>query len=132
MELLFYVINMASMTICFYCCAVVLREKASENQKYLLMTFLCGFLITVGNKMEFRANSVDSAITAVKMAYIGKSFIMLYALQFGISFCRFKAQKGIIVAMSILSLINVTIITRCDVSTIFYSNIDYFFTYVSK
>lgn len=125
MELLFYVINMASMTICFYCCAVVLREKASENQKYLMMTFLCGFLITVGNMMEFRANSVDSAITAVKMAYIGKSFIMLYALQFGMSFCRFKAQKGIIVAMSILSLINVTIITRCDVSTIFYSNIDY-------
>lgn len=82
MEIIYGMIDIFGMAICFWCCVMALKGKASKNQRNLLMAYICGFIISVGNVIEYYANSFDEAITAVKLGYIGKCYIMIFILLF--------------------------------------------------
>ena len=96
MENIFGLIDLLGMAICFICCIVVIQEEASTIQKNLMMAYICGFLSTVANALEFYAHSEDGAITAVKVGYVGKCFIMIYILLFIAGFSRIKISKRLI------------------------------------
>ena len=101
MENIFGLIDLFGMAICFICCIVVIQEEASTNQKNLMMAYICGFLSTVANALEFYAHSEDGAITAVKVGYVGKCFIMIYILLFIAGFSRIKISQNLINIFSI-------------------------------
>ena len=94
MEFIYGMIDMLGMAICFLCCVSVLQENASNNQKNLLMAYLCGFLSAIGNALEFYAHSEDMAITAVKIGYVGKAFIMIFVLLFVAGFSKIKIWRN--------------------------------------
>ena len=72
MEMIYAIINMAGMYICFACCMIVAAQRPSYGQKYLMMTNVCAFIISVADALEFFAHSQGAAMVAVKMAYVGK------------------------------------------------------------
>lgn len=57
MEMIYAIINMAGMYICFACCMIVAAQRPSYGQKYLMMTNVCAFIISVADALEFFAHS---------------------------------------------------------------------------
>lgn len=86
-------INWFGMMACFAFCAVIVRHEASNVQKWLLLTFVCGFVTTVGNTLEYYATTQDIAMTAIKTAYIGKCYMLLFALMFAVEFTKIKIKR---------------------------------------
>lgn len=125
MENVYRILDFAGVLISVVCCYSVLRENESKNQKYLLMTFICGLLITIGDMFEFTAKTPDAAMVGIKIAYIGKCFIMLFALQFATGFCRIRFSKNIINFMLVLDVLIINIIMTCEHHTLYYSAISY-------
>ncbi len=123
MENIFGLIDLFGMAICFICCIVVIQEEASTNQKNLMMAYICGFLSTVANALEFYAHSEDGAITAVKVGYVGKCFIMIYILLFIAGFSRIKISKNLINIFSILNVFIIGSVMTCSRNSLFYSSI---------
>ena len=114
MELIYGIIDLFGMAICFFCCVSVLQENASDNQKNLLMAYVCGFLSSIGNALEFYAHSEDMALTAVKIGFIGKSFITIFILLFVAGFSKIKISKYCI---RFFTVFNIYSIIHCKGNT---------------
>ncbi len=117
-------INWSGMLISFaFCCAIV-RQQASNVQKWLMLTFVCGFVTVVGNTMEFYATSLDIAMTAVKTAYIGKVYMLLFALMFAIEFTGTKFPKYPFILLGLLDTLCLGMIMTNDHHQLFYSTME--------
>ena len=123
MELIYGMIDMLGMIICFFCCVSVLQEKASNNQKNLLMAYICGFLSAIANALEFYAYSEEMAITAVKIGYIGKAFIMIFILLFVAGFSKIKISQYLIRVFTIFNIVLIGAIFCSHDTVCFYSSI---------
>lgn len=124
MDTVYSIINMLGMFICFTCCVIVIMEKISRNQIYLLLTSVCAFVTTVGDALEFFASTQEAAIVATKVAYLGKCYIMMFALLFVTGFTRTGMSKKLAGGMAVFNTILIGIIMCCDKHTLYYSSID--------
>ncbi len=125
MDLMYAIINMCGMYICFACCMIVAAERPSYGQKYLLMTNVCAFIITVGDALEFFAKTQDAALVATKMAYVGKMHIMLFALLFVTGFTQVGMNKKIAWALEFYNTILLAAVMTCENHSLFYASISY-------
>ena len=113
------------MYICFACCMIVAAQRPSYGQKYLLMTNVCAFIITVGDALEFFAKTQDAALVATKMAYVGKMHIMLFALLFVTGFTQVGMNKKIAWALELYNTILLAAVMTCENHSLFYASISY-------
>lgn len=125
MDLMYAIINMGGMYICFACCMIVAAQRPSYGQKYLLMTNVCAFIITVGDALEFFAKTQDAALVATKMAYVGKMHIMLFALLFVTGFTQVGMNKKIAWALELYNTILLAAVMTCENHSLFYASISY-------
>ena len=125
MEYIYGMIDMLGVIICFFCCVSVLQEKTSDNQKNLLMAYACGFLSSIANALEFYARSEEMAITAVKIGYVGKAFIMIFILLFVEGFSKIKISRHLIKVFTVFNIIVVVAILSCYDTLFFYSSISH-------
>ena len=116
---------MGGMYICFACCMIVAAQRPSYGQKYLLMTNVCAFIITVGDALEFFAKTQDAALVATKMAYVGKMHIMLFALLFVTGFTQVGMNKKIAWALELYNTILLAAVMTCENHSLFYASISY-------
>ncbi len=113
------------MYICFACCMIVAAQRPSYGQKYLLMTNVCAFIITVGDALEFFAKTQEAALVATKMAYVGKMHIMLFALLFVTGFTQVGMNKKIAWALELYNTILLAAVMTCENHSLFYASISY-------
>lgn len=124
MEIIYGMIDIFGMVICFWCCVMALKGKASNNQKNLLMAYICGFVISAGNLMEYYADSFDEAITAVKFGYIGKCYIMIFILLFVAGFSKIKISSFFTTFCCIYNTCILGIVMTCDSHYLYYSTVE--------
>ena len=125
MDLMYAIINMGGMYICFACCMIVAAQRPSYGQKYVLMTNVCAFIITVGDALEFFAKTQEAALVATKMAYVGKMHIMLFALLFVTGFTQVGMNKKIAWALELYNTILLAAVMTCENHSLFYASISY-------
>ena len=125
MENIYIITNMAGMYLCFVCCLIVGIQRPSYGQKYLMLTNVCAFLIAVANALEFHADSLEAALLAAKMAYVGKTYIMLCAVLFVTSFTQISMSKKISWGLIVYNVILLAAVMTCENHHLFYSSIDY-------
>ncbi len=125
MEMIYAIINMAGMYICFACCMIVAAQRPSYGQKYLMMTNVCAFIISVADALEFFAHSQGAAMVAVKMAYVGKMHIMLFALLFVTSFTQVGMNRKIAWGLVCYNVILLAAVMASERNHWFYTSIDY-------
>lgn len=118
-------LNWLGLLISFIFCLAIVRKQASNVQKWLMLTFLCGFVTVIGNTMEFYASSMEVAMTAVKTAYIGKVYMLLFALLFGIEFTGTKLPKYPFLFFATLDTIFLGFIMTNDYHKWFYKTIKF-------
>lgn len=124
MDFIYGMIDMLGMAICFLCCVIALKGETSQNQKNLIMAYICGFIISVANVMEYYADSFDEAITAVKFGYIGKCYIMIFMLLFVAGFSKLKISSVFSTFCFIYNTIILGIVMTCDMHGLYYSTMD--------
>lgn len=124
MSTFYKLFELIGMMISFSCCLIILQGKSSKNQQNLLMTCLCGFIATVGNALEVFSNSPEEAMVAIKVAYIGKCYIMTFGLLFVSGYSSVKVSKKLIRFLAIINTLVLISIMCCEHHRLYYSSID--------
>ena len=114
--------ELLGMMISFVCCVIVMRGKASRNQQNLLMTCLCGFIATVGNALEVFSVSPEGAMVAIKVAYIGKCYIMTFGLLFVSGYSSVKVSKKLIGFLAVTNTLILISVMCCERHRLYYSS----------
>lgn len=124
MGTLYKIFELMGMFISFACSVLLIKAKPSANQRNLMMTCLCGFITTVGNVLEVTAVSPDGAMTAIKMAYIGKCYIMTFGLMFVSGYSSVKLPRNLIKFLATANTVLLASVMTCDKHHLYYSSID--------
>jgi signal transduction histidine kinase/ActR/RegA family two-component response regulator len=124
MGTLYKLLEMIGMFISFICCVIIIKEKPSLNQRNLMLTCLCGFVATVGNMMEVSATSVDAAMAGIKVAYLGKCYIMTFGLLFVSGYSSIKIPKKLINFMFFANTCVLATVMTCERHSLYYSTIE--------
>lgn len=114
--------ELLGMMISFVCCVIVMRGKVSRNQQNLLMTCLCGFIATVGNALEVFSVSPEGAMVAIKVAYIGKCYIMTFGLLFVSGYSSVKVSKKLIGFLAVTNTLILISVMCCERHRLYYSS----------
>lgn len=104
---------------------LLLGEGGTKEQK-LMGYFLCGSLVqNVGYLLELTAKSLDVALLAVKVEYLGSLFVPLFYCWFIYSYCYIRRPM---VLLKLLAVINfglaITIFTS-DHHTLYYRHLEW-------
>ncbi len=74
----------------FACAAVMLIQKGTEVTKLILVGCLCTLLQNAGYLLEMRSVNLDEVMIAIRLEYLGTSFIATMSMLFVFRYCRVK------------------------------------------
>lgn len=104
---------------------LLLRGDGSREQK-LMQYFLMGALIqNAGYLLEFTSPTVEAAITAVKIQYMGSLAIPISYCYFIFSYCFEKAPVKILKVIKIVDFFILGLVFTCDHHPFYYRQIDW-------
>lgn len=104
---------------------LILKGDGSREQK-LMQYFLVGSLIqNAGYVLELTAPTLEAAIVAVKVEYMGSITIPISYSYFLFSYCYEKAPEKIFRILKIVDCIILGLIFTCDLHGIYYRRIEW-------
>lgn len=116
-------VNWLCVLICFCFTVYIMKKEASNIQKYLMLSFVCGFAASVCNMVEMYAQCVEVALTAAKIAYMGKLYMILFALVFAAEFAQIKFSGMPCYIIGLIDTILLILIMTNDRHHLFYTNV---------
>jgi len=125
METFYKLFELFGMFISFVCCVEFLRVKSSDNQRNLMLTSLCGFIACVGNALEVYSTSPEEAMVAIKVAYIGKCYIMTFGVLFVSGYSSVKLPRKLFQFLGAVNTLVLASIMTCERHSLYYSSIEY-------
>ncbi|MDE5597193.1 MAG: PAS domain-containing protein, partial [Lachnospiraceae bacterium] len=103
----------------------LLQGSGSREQK-LMMCFLIGALIqNAGYLLEITAPTVEAAMVAVKVQYMGSLTIPISYCEFIFNYCFEKAPTKILRFLKIVDVIILGLVLTCDLHTLYYSSVEW-------
>ncbi len=107
---------------------LLLKGDGSREQK-LMQYFLIGSLIqNLGYLFELTAPTVEVAVVAVKMQYIGSLVVPISYCYFMFSYCFEKAPVRILKLLKIVDIFVLGLVFTCDVHSFYYKQINWLHT----
>lgn len=107
---------------------LLLKGDGSRQQK-LMQYFLFGSLIqNAGYLLELTAPTVEAAMVAVKVQYIGSLAIPISYCYFIFSYCFEKAPAKILNVLKIADVFVLGLVFTCDLHTFYYRQVDWLYT----
>lgn len=100
-------------------------RKQSKLQSYLLLLLIALLLNYVGYSMELQACNVYEALSAVKISYMGKPFILLFMFFLVAEYCRIKLPKWLAGGMLLMQFFITALVHTCEHQTLFYTSIEF-------
>ena len=82
-------IHIAGFIVCFFIVYMLGRRENKQKANYMVVTVVC-------NILELMASSEEAMITAVKMQYLGKSFVATFLLYTFVRYYNWKFPRSII------------------------------------
>lgn len=111
--------------ICFLAQTLLLYGDGSKEHK-LMNFFVGGSLIqNCGYLLELLAESRDAAIMAVKIQYVGATYVALCFCWFIFVYCNRKVPEGLFRILSVLDLGILALVFNCEKHTFYYSAMDW-------
>lgn len=107
---------------------LLLRGDGSREQK-LMQYFLMGSLVqNVGYLFELTSPTVEAAMVAVKMQYMGSLAIPISYCYFMFSYCYEKAPTRILRMLKVIDVFVLGLVFTCDLHTLYYKRIEWLHT----
>lgn len=88
-------VQIAAMVLSFFCVALLLAQKNSDLSKLMLVVCLTSFIQNAGYFLEMRSNNLDEVMIAIRLEYLGSSFIVTMTMLFAFKYCRVKIIPGL-------------------------------------
>lgn len=89
-------IHIASLVVCFFIVYMLGRRENKHRANYMVVTIVCNVISLVGYILELMSTTEEAMITAVKMQYLGKSFVGTFLLYTFIRYYNWKFPRSII------------------------------------
>ncbi len=120
----FYIgIQIVSIIVCFLAQALLLYGDGSKEQK-LMNFFVGGSLIqNCAYLLELLAQSKEAAVMAVKVQYLGATYVLLCFCWFIYIYCDMKAPERLLRILSVLDLGILAVVFTCEQHTFYYREI---------
>lgn len=119
------VLGISEIVIALY---LLLKGDGSRDQK-LMQYFLMGSLVqSAGYLLELTAPTVEAAVVAVKMQYMGSVAVPISYCYFMFSYCFEKAPYKVLNFLKAADIFVLGLVFTCDLHTFYYRNIEWMYT----
>ena len=89
-------IHIAGFLVCFFIVYAIGRRENKHRANYMVVTVVCNVISLVGYILELMATNEAAMITAVKMQYLGKSFVGTFLFYTFVRYYNWKFPRSII------------------------------------
>lgn len=124
MELAVRIIVAGCLTFSFGVVVMVVRAKASENAKYLMLTTLLILGTMMAYFYEINAKDFAAMLLALKIGYFFKIYSLVAFLLFIVSYCGLKMPPWGTIVMFIVNSIEIIMISTCNYHTLFFKKME--------
>lgn len=124
-ETAYRIFEIAGMLVSLACCISIASAKPSKNQQNLLLMCIFGLVATVGNTMEVFANAPEAAMVAIRIAYIGKCYIITFGLMFVSSYSGVKLNAFFLRFLALANSVVLVTVMTCEYHHLYYKDISY-------
>ncbi|MCM1256983.1 MAG: ATP-binding protein [Roseburia sp.] len=122
----FIVAEVLGICIIFAAMVLLITDDSGAREQKLMGYFLCGAAVQNGGYLlELTAPALEAAVSAVKMQYLGSTFVPLCYCWFIYSYCFRKAPRIFLDVLGILDVIMLGLIYSCDYHSLYYKNIEW-------
>lgn len=128
MNAVFIGLSILGISVIIFALFLLLKGDGSRDQK-LMQYFLMGSLIqNSGYLFELMSPTMEAALVAVKMQYLGSLIVPITYCHFVFSYCFEKVPVKILKLVKIIDFIILGLVFTCDLHTIYYRHTDWLIT----
>lgn len=122
----FIVAEILGICIIFAAMVLLIADDSGAREQKLMGYFLCGAVIqNAGYLLELTAPTLEAAVSAVKMQYLGSIFVPLCYSWFIYSYCFRKEPRVFLDVLGIIDVVILGVIYSCDYHSLYYKNIEW-------
>lgn len=103
----------------------LLKQWPSRPQSIMLCLGIAMLVNAVGYLFEITSASVESALIATKLSYLGKVYIPPLALFFVLDYCRIKASKAFVGLLTLVHTAVLVLVMTSEYHGLFYEEISF-------
>lgn len=128
MDIVFIGLSIVGISIIMFALFLLLRGDGSREQK-LMLYFLMGSLIqNAGYLLELMSPTVEAALVAVKIQYLGSLVIPITYCHFMYNYCFEKAPEKLLKFLRVMDFFILALVFTCDLHRIYYRQADWLYT----
>ncbi len=125
MSVVFLGIEVFGIVSIIFALMLLLKGDGSREQK-IMQYFLIGALVqNVGYLLELTAPTLEAALVAVKIQYLGSVTIPVSYCYFIFSYCYEKTPKSILKVLKAIDVLILCLVFTCDLHNLYYRNIEW-------
>lgn len=100
----------------------IITQKPSRQQNIILVMYIAMLVNFVGYLLELKATTLNEAMQAVQVSYMGKPVISIAMLFFCLSYCKVKVPKFISVALISMHVFVIFLVLTYQYNTLYYTS----------
>lgn len=125
MNTVFVGLSILGIVVIGFALSLLLKGDGSRDQK-LMQYFLMGCLVqNAGYLLELTAPTLDAALVAVKMQYLGSLAVPISYCYFTFSYCFEKAPAKLLQFIQLVDVVVLGLVFTCDLHTLFYRSAEW-------
>lgn len=118
-------IQYISIVVVWVCMTQVFYSKHSKLQQVLTYILLCDLINQLGMLFNMQAKTADGALIGIKIAYLGKLFVIIFIFFFVMGFCKVKIPTFVKALSVFIQAGLLACVWTCDRNALFYSSISF-------
>ncbi|MDD6038717.1 MAG: ATP-binding protein [bacterium] len=103
----------------------VAKQRQSKLQMLVLLVMVATLINFVGYSFEMRAKTLEQAVLAVKLLYLGKPFIIMGMFLFVMEYCRVNIPARLVRILEVIHAGVFLLVFTCEKQRLFYSDIQF-------
>ncbi|MCR5501406.1 MAG: response regulator [Lachnospiraceae bacterium] len=108
----FLLIQYITVSVLFVEILIVFIRWKNPVHSYLLLTCITSFISNMGYLLEMQAGSEEAYVTALKLSYLGRVWIVFAFFMFSAKMCRIRIPKGLTAFLVLVHIgIYITVLT---------------------
>lgn len=128
MNILFLGVGYLCIGIIVFSLFLLVKGDGSREQK-LMQYFMLGALVQVsGYILELTSPTMEAALTAVKMQYLGSLVIPISYCYFMFSYCHRKVPEKILKLLKTVDFVVMLLVFTCDMHKLYYTRTEWIYT----
>ncbi|MBE5962020.1 MAG: response regulator [Lachnospiraceae bacterium] len=119
------IIQIMAIITTFVIITVLMCQKCFEHHSLLVLLMTAIMVLCIGYLLVITSKTKESALTAVKIQYVGSCYISLLFLVFLMDYCNVKKPMKLIIADFAINTGILLAVFTCDYHPLYYSSIDF-------